>query len=108
MFAYNYIIVSYRQFNHYILLTNAKLGGSKVLPEKIRLTVDKLEIQGFHLAQITLYVNTKERRIMNSLCHQPNTENAAIYFFIHQSFNVFDGLIQSVRLRRQECTGVTF
>lgn len=30
-------------------------------------------------------------------CHQPNAENAAIYLLIHQSFNVFDGLIQSAR-----------
>lgn len=36
------------------------------------------------------------------LCQQPNAVNAAIYFFIHQSFDVFDGLIQSARPQNEE------
>lgn len=51
---------------------------------------------------------TTEHDIVNSLCHQPNALNAAIHFFIHQSFNVFDGLIQTARLRRHKRMDVTF
>lgn len=40
------------------------------------------------------------------LCHEPNAVNAAIYFFIHQSFNVFDGLIQSARPQHEELPGL--
>lgn len=36
------------------------------------------------------------------LCHQPNAVNAAVYFFIHQSFDVCDGLIQSARPQHKE------
>lgn len=40
--------------------------------------------------------------LMNSHCHQPDAVNAAVFFLIHQSFDVFYGLIESARLRRQE------
>lgn len=72
----------------------------------------RVKVKGFHLAHKAPRTQTwryiTEHDLMNSLCHQPNAENAAIYLLIHQSFNIFDGLIQSARLRRQKCTGVTF
>lgn len=44
---------------------------------------------------------------LNLLCHQPNAVDAAVDFFIHQSLDVWDGLIQSSRLRRHKHAGVT-
>lgn len=43
-----------------------------------------------------------QQLVSNLLRHQPNTVNGAIHFVIHQSLDVFDGLIQSARLRETD------
>lgn len=39
------------------------------------------------------------------LCHQPDAMNAAVFFLIHQSFDVFDGLIERARPQHKELPG---